>query len=56
MCCFYIGAWDGFYGTAYGVMVGAKIAMFLALLALGGGNFLTGRAAARRPAHAASRA
>ena len=25
----YIGSWDGFYGTAYGVMVGAKIAMFL---------------------------
>ncbi len=43
MCFFYIGAWDGFYGTAYGVMVGAKIAMFLALLALGFGNFLTGR-------------
>ena len=25
----YIGDWEGFYGTAYGVMVGAKIAMFL---------------------------
>lgn len=36
----YIGDWPGFYGTAYGVMVGAKIAMFLMLLALGGGNFL----------------
>jgi putative copper resistance protein D len=43
MCWFYVGAWDGFYGTAYGVMVGAKIAMFVALLALGFGNFLTGR-------------
>ncbi len=36
----YIGDWEGFYGTAYGVMVGAKIAMFLMLLGLGGGNFL----------------
>ena len=29
MSVFYIGDWQGFYGTAYGVMVGAKIAMFL---------------------------
>ncbi|MGB8842026.1 MAG: CopD family protein [Aliidongia sp.] len=36
----YVGAWDGLYGTAYGVMVGAKITMFLALLALGGMNYL----------------
>ncbi len=36
----YIGDWPGLYGTAYGVMVGAKIAMLLMLLALGGGNFL----------------
>ncbi|MFC4527308.1 CopD family protein [Dyella halodurans] len=39
MCVFYIGDLQGFYGTAYGVMVGAKIAMFLALLGLGFGNF-----------------
>ena len=39
MCVFYIGDLQGFYGTAYGIMVGAKIAMFLALLALGFGNF-----------------
>ncbi|HEX3349057.1 MAG TPA: CopD family protein [Acetobacteraceae bacterium] len=36
----YIGSWDASYGTAYGVMVGAKIAMFGALLLLGLGNFL----------------
>jgi putative copper resistance protein D len=36
----YIGSWQGFYGTAYGVMVGAKIGMFLMLLALGGMNLL----------------
>jgi copper resistance protein D len=40
MCLGYIGDWGAMYGTAYGVMVGAKIAMFLMLLALGGMNFL----------------
>ena len=40
MSLMYIGSWQGFYGTAFGVMVGAKIAMFLMLLALGGMNFL----------------
>jgi putative copper resistance protein D len=41
MSLFYIGGWAGFYGTAYGVMVGAKIGLFLMLLALGGLNFLS---------------
>ncbi len=40
MSLVYIGDWQGFYGTAFGVMVGAKIAMFLMLLGLGGMNFL----------------
>ncbi|WP_428485231.1 copper resistance D family protein [Rhodopila sp.] len=40
MSLFYIGDWQGFYGTAFGIMVGAKIAMFLMLLGLGGMNFL----------------
>jgi putative copper resistance protein D len=40
MSLLYIGSWQGFYGTAFGVMVGAKIALFLMLLALGGMNFL----------------
>jgi putative copper resistance protein D len=35
----YIGDLHGFYGTAYGVMVCAKIAMFGMLLGLGAGNF-----------------
>jgi putative copper resistance protein D len=39
MCVAYIGDWQGFYGTAYGVMVCAKIAMLLMLLGLGGMNF-----------------
>ena len=40
MSWFYIGDLAGFYGTAYGVMVGAKIGLFLMLLSLGGLNFL----------------
>lgn len=40
MSLLYIGSWQGFYGTAFGVMVGAKVAMFLMLLGLGGMNFL----------------
>jgi putative copper resistance protein D len=40
MSLLYIGSWQGFYGTAFGVMVGAKIVLFLMLLALGGMNFL----------------
>ncbi len=36
---FFIGDLPGFYGTAYGVMVGAKVALFAMLLALGYGNF-----------------
>jgi putative copper resistance protein D len=40
MSLLYIGDWQGLYGTAFGVMVSAKIAMFLMLLGLGGMNFL----------------
>src|SRR3954447_14492387 len=40
MSLLYIGDAAGFYGTAFGVMVSAKIALFLMLLALGGMNFL----------------
>jgi len=52
MSYFYVGSLGGFYGTAYGVMVSAKIVMLLALLALGFGNFVTGirlRADSRTP-------
>ncbi len=41
MSVLYVGTPDALYGTAYGVMVGAKAAMFLALLALGYGNSRT---------------
>jgi putative copper resistance protein D len=50
MSWFYVGDLQGFYGTAYGVMVGAKIAMFLILLALGAGNFLLVERLRRDPA------
>lgn len=49
MWLLYVGDWQGFYGTAYGVMVGAKIAMFLMLLGLGAGNFLLIARLRRRP-------
>jgi putative copper resistance protein D len=35
----YVGSWDALYGTAYGVMLGAKIALFAVLLLLGAANF-----------------
>ena len=40
MSVLYVGSWAAAYGTAYGVMVVAKAAMFGALLLLGLGNFL----------------
>jgi putative copper resistance protein D len=50
MSLFYIGSWQAFYGTAYGVMVGAKIAMFAMLLCLGAANFLVTERLRRDPA------
>ena len=50
MSVFYIGSWPAMYGTAYGVMVGAKIAMFAMLLCLGAGNFLVTERLRRDPA------
>ncbi len=50
MTVLYIGDAAGFYGTAFGVMVGAKIVLFLMLLALGGMNFLLTERLRRDPA------
>jgi len=36
----FIGSWRAILGTAYGVMVSAKVVMLLAMLVLGGANFL----------------
>ena len=46
----YIGTPSALYGTAYGVMVMAKVAMFGALLLLGLGNFLVVERLRRDPA------
>jgi copper resistance protein D len=40
MAVAYLGSIQAVYGTAYGVMVAAKVAMLLMLLALGAGNYL----------------
>ena len=40
MSVIYIGSWQAVLGTAYGIMVLAKVAMLGALLILGGVNFL----------------
>ena len=50
MSVFYLGSLDAFYGTAYGVMVGAKIALFASLLLLGLGNYLVVERLRRDPA------
>ena len=49
MTLFYIGSWDAVYGTAYGVMVMAKVAMFGFLLLLGLGNLLVTERMRRDP-------
>jgi putative copper resistance protein D len=55
MSVFYIGSWEGFYGTAYGVMVGAKIGLLLMLLTLGLLNFLSVERLRANPAASVSR-
>ncbi|WP_407180266.1 copper resistance D family protein [Bradyrhizobium sp. STM 3562] len=40
MAVVYLGSFEAIYSTAYGVMISAKIALLLMLLALGGGNYL----------------
>jgi putative copper resistance protein D len=43
MAAFYVGAPAAIYGTSYGVMLSAKVVLFLGLLFLGGLNFLAVR-------------
>ncbi|HTZ47646.1 MAG TPA: CopD family protein [Verrucomicrobiae bacterium] len=40
MAWVYVGSWDAIYGTAYGVMLCAKIVLLMALLLLGAANYL----------------
>lgn len=39
MSLVYVGSWDALWGTAYGVMLDAKISLFAVLLLLGAANF-----------------
>jgi copper resistance protein D len=49
MAFFYVGTWSGLYTTAYGVMLVAKIYLFLAMVALGAGNWYVVRRLASDP-------
>lgn len=55
MAVFYVAAPEAMYGTSYGLMLGAKIVLFLGLLFLGGLNFLAVRALKTQPAGPLSR-
>ncbi len=50
MAWFYVGSWSGLYTTAYGIMLVAKIFLFLAMIALGAGNWFLVRRLASDPA------
>jgi putative copper resistance protein D len=50
MSFFYIGSWQGLYGTTYGVMLLAKIYLLLLILGMGAGNFFLVRQVERTPA------
>ena len=50
MAVFYVGSWQGVYGTTYGVMMLAKIYLLLVILGMGAGNFFLVRQIERAPA------
>jgi putative copper resistance protein D len=43
MAWFYIGAWNGLYGTSYGVLLLAKIYLLLLMILMGAGNWIVVR-------------
>ena len=49
MARFYVGTWSGLYSTAYGVMVFAKVCLFLVLVVLGASNWFLVRRLATDP-------
>ena len=49
LACFYIGSWNGLYGTTYGVLLVAKIYLLLVMVALGAGNWFLIRRLDRDP-------
>jgi len=50
MAFFYVGSWQGMYGTTYGIMLAAKIYLLLLILGMGAGNFFLVRQIERAPA------
>ncbi len=50
MAFFYIGSWQGVYGTTYGFMMLAKIYLLALMLAMGAGNFFLVQQIERAPA------
>jgi copper resistance protein D len=40
MAWFYVGAWNGLYGTSYGLLLLAKIYLLLVMLLMGSGNWM----------------
>jgi len=50
MALFYVGSWQGVYGTTYGVMLLAKVYLLLVVLGMGAGNFFLVRQIERAPA------
>ncbi|WP_158748645.1 copper resistance D family protein [Acidobacterium sp. S8] len=49
MAIFYVGSWQGVYGTTYGVMILAKVYLLLVILGMGAGNFFLVRQMGRAP-------
>lgn len=49
MAYFYVGSWNGLYGTSYGMLVLAKVYLFAMTVVLGAGNFFVARAASTNP-------
>ena len=45
---FYVGTWNGLYGTSYGVLLLAKIYLLLVMLLMGIGELADGAAAGHR--------
>lgn len=50
MALFYIGTWQGVYGTTYGVMLLGKVYLLLLILGMGAGNFFLVRQIEHAPA------
>ena len=50
MSLFYVSSWPGVYGTTYGVMLLAKVYLFLVIIGMGSANFFLVRQIERAPA------